>query len=147
MYTYNAILKRIVDGDTLDAYIDLGFDVSVTKRIRLMFIDTAESRTKFLEEKELGIAAKHRLYEIIDENDGEFIIKSHGVGKYGRVLGELFITESDDRSINDTLVMEGFAVPYDGGSKMGMDEKWGMLQRNRKRVLESRIESIESPLE
>lgn len=144
MYTYNAILKRIVDGDTLDAYIDLGFDVSVTKRIRLMFIDTAESRTKFLEEKELGIAAKHRLYEIIDENDGEFIIKSHGVGKYGRVLGELFITESDDRSINDTLVMEGFAVPYDGGSKMEMDEKWDMLQRNRKMFLESRIES---PLE
>jgi micrococcal nuclease len=140
MYTYNAILKRIVDGDTLDAYIDLGFDVSVTKRIRLMFIDAAESRTKFLEEKELGLAAKHRLYEIIEDNDGEFIIKSHGVGKYGRVLGELFITEFDDRSINDTLVMEGFAVPYDGGSKMEMDEKWDMLQRNRKMFLESRLE-------
>jgi len=112
MYTYKAKLDRIIDGDTIDANIDLGFDVSVHKRIRLAGIDTPESRTRDLEEKERGLAAKSRLTELL--KDGEFILESKEVGKYGRVLGVLNIGEIN---INKTLVEEGYAVEYWGGKK------------------------------
>tara|TARA_R100001463_G_scaffold26759_4_gene62452 strand:+ start:3257 stop:3598 length:342 start_codon:yes stop_codon:yes gene_type:complete len=112
MYTYKAKLDRIIDGDTVDAVIDLGFDVSVHKRIRLAGIDTPESRTRDLEEKERGLASKARLVEMLE--GGEFVLESKEVGKYGRVLGTLFV---DDKNINQTLVEEGYAVEYHGGKK------------------------------
>ena len=126
MYVYKAKLDRIIDGDTVDAVIDLGFDVSVHKRIRLAGIDTPESRTRDLEEKERGLASKARLVEML--KGGEFILESKEVGKYGRVLGTLFIEkETDDNltsepqimrvNINETLVREGYAVEYWGGKK------------------------------
>jgi len=116
MYEYKAKLKRVVDGDTCDAYIDLGFDVSVKKRIRFMGVDTWESRTRDLEEKKKGLAAKEYTKEMLSKNEGEFTIKSHGVGKYGRVLGELFI-EGEDKSLNELLKDNGHAYEYHGGKK------------------------------
>jgi len=114
MFDYNAKVKKIVDGDTLDAYIDLGFNVWVTKRIRLMGIDTPESRTRDLTEKRYGKGAKHRLVEILEMNDNKFTVRSHGTGKFGRVLGEMLI---GDLNINEQMVKEGHAVAYFGGSK------------------------------
>ena len=90
MYTYKIKLDRVIDGDTIDAIIDLGFDVSVKKRIRFLGINTPESRTRDLEEKARGLAAKERL-KIILEGANIIQLCSHGVGKYGRCLGELFI--------------------------------------------------------
>ena len=116
MYEYKAKLKRVVDGDTCDAYIDLGFDVSVKKRIRFMGVDTWESRTRDLEEKKKGLAAKEYTKEMLSKNEGEFTIKSHGVGKYGKVLGELFI-EGEDKSLNELLKDNGHAYEYHGGKK------------------------------
>ena len=112
MYTYKIKLERVVDGDTVDADIDLGFDVSVKKRIRLQGINAPESRTRDLEEKARGLAAKDKLVDLL--GDGEFVIESKEVGKYGRVLGTLHI---EDININQTLVDEGFAVEYWGGKK------------------------------
>ena len=83
MYQYIAKLIRVIDGDTVDALVDLGFDVWVKKRIRLYGINTPETRTRDLEEKKAGIAAKERLETLISECDGIFILESHGVGKYG----------------------------------------------------------------
>ena len=89
MYTYKAKLDRVVDGDTVDAYIDLGFDISVHKRIRLAGIDSPESRTRDLEEKARGLASKDRLIDLLKY--GEFTLESKEVGKYGRVLGVFVI--------------------------------------------------------
>ena len=83
MYTYKIKLDRVVDGDTIDAFIDLGFDVSVKKRIRFLGINTPESRTRDLEEKARGLAAKERL-KVILEGANTIQLCSHGVGKYGR---------------------------------------------------------------
>lgn len=116
MYTYNSRLDRVVDGDTVDAFIDLGFDTHVKKRIRLYGMDAWESRTRDKEEKVKGLAAKARLIQILNENNNEFILVSHGVGKFGRCLGELFIT-SDSDSINNQLVLEGHAKKYNGGKR------------------------------
>jgi len=121
-YIYKAKLERVVDGDTVDALIDLGFDTWVKKRIRYKGIDTWESRTKDLDEKKLGLAAKDRnkeLLESVSSKPGYFRLRSHGVGKYGRVLGELFIkdTEGIEYNINQTLIDEGHAYEYEGGKK------------------------------
>ena len=110
MYTYKAKLDRVVDGDTVDAHIDLGFDISVHKRIRLAGIDSPESRTRDLEER--GLASKQRLIDLL--KDGKFTLESKEVGKYGRVLGVLLV---NDLNINKTLVEEGYAVEYWGGKK------------------------------
>tara|TARA_R100001594_G_scaffold126921_1_gene164362 strand:+ start:1645 stop:2025 length:381 start_codon:yes stop_codon:yes gene_type:complete len=123
MYTYKAKLDRVIDGDTIDAHIDLGFDVTIHKRIRLAGIDTPESRTRDLEEKARGLAAKEYLVTVL--SSGDFILESKEVGKYGRVLGTILLNaklngyETDEEyiNINDLLIEEGFAVKYDGGSK------------------------------
>ena len=113
---YSAKLDRVVDGDTADAMIDLGFDTWVKKRIRFMGVDTWESRTRNLEEKKLGLKAKAYTREMLERNDGKFTVKSHGVGKYGRLLGEIFI-EGEDKSLNQLLIDNGHAYEYDGGKK------------------------------
>lgn len=109
MYKYNAKLIRVIDGDTVDALVDLGFSVWIKKRIRLYGIDTPEVRTRDLEEKAAGIAAQNRLIMLMQQCGNEFILVSHGVGKYGRCLGELFIK---DESVNQLLINEGHAKIY-----------------------------------
>jgi len=121
-YIYRAKLDRVVDGDTVDALIDVGFDIWFKKRIRFVGIDTWESRTRNLEEKKKGLAAKARTKQLLEEvsnKRGYFRLKSHGLGKYGRVLGELFIMDGSGKqiSINETLISEGHAYIYDGGKK------------------------------
>ena len=111
MYKYNAKLIRVIDGDTIDALIDLGFNVWVKKRIRLYGIDTPETRTRDLEEKKAGKAAEARLIELMWECGNEFVLVSHGIGKYGRCLGELFI-ENSQESVNQMLINEGHAQIY-----------------------------------
>ena len=114
MFEYNAEVLRIVDGDTLDARIDLGFDVHVNKRIRLMGIDTWESRTRDKAEKVKGLAAKARLKELLKEDKNKFKLISHGTGKFGRVLGDIEISVGN---VCDILVEEGHAYSYFGGNK------------------------------
>tara|TARA_R110002072_G_scaffold271290_1_gene431274 strand:+ start:340 stop:675 length:336 start_codon:yes stop_codon:yes gene_type:complete len=109
MYKYQALCVKIIDGDTIDAFVDLGFDLWIRKRIRLFGIDTPETRTKDLKEKQKGIAAKGFLKQTLEKNNYEFILLSHGVGKYGRCLGELFI---DDINVNKLLIKEGHAKKY-----------------------------------
>ena len=113
MYKYNAKLDRVVDGDTVDALVDLGFNTWKKVRIRMMGMNAPESRTRDLEEKKLGLAAKARLIEIL--GDGEFTLQSHGVGKYGRCLGEIF--RESDVSLNRQLINEGHATEYFGGKR------------------------------
>ena len=115
MYTYKAKLDRVIDGDTIDANIDLGFDVTIHKRIRQTGIDTPESRTRDLEEKARGLASKARLVELL--GDGDFMLESREVGKFGRVLGTIYTIAEESIYINDTLVEEGYAVEYYGGKK------------------------------
>ena len=121
-YIYRGKLERVVDGDTIDALIDVGFDIWIKKRIRYSGIDTWESRTRDLAEKAKGLEAKARNKELLMEissKSGYFRLKSHGVGKYGRVLGEIFIEDAEGKqwNINETLISEGHAYVYDGGKK------------------------------
>ena len=116
-HNYSAKLVRVVDGDTCDAMIDLGFDTWVKKRIRFKGVDTWESRTRNLEEKKKGLAAKAFTKDLLENSDeGKFLLKSHGVGKYGRVLGELFV-KGHEQSVNELLKENGHASAYYGGKK------------------------------
>ena len=115
MYEYNVKVVKIVDGDTVDVDIDLGFGMTYKKqRVRMKGIDTPESRTRDLVEKEKGLKAKARVEELLASTDGNFILYSKGVGKYGRCLGTLFV---DDTDINKTLINEGHATEYFGGAR------------------------------
>ena len=116
-HIYSAKLQRVVDGDTCDALIDLGFDTWVKKRIRFYGVDTWESRTRNLEEKKKGLAAKDYVKDLLENSDeGKFALKSHGVGKYGRVLGELFV-KGHEKSVNELLKENGHAYEYHGEKK------------------------------
>jgi len=117
LFQYEAEVIRVVDGDTIDAKISLGFDVYVKKRIRFQGFNAPESRTRNLEEKKRGLAAKDRVIEILKENDNKFLLKSHGVGKYGRCLGEIFVETLGDNSLQKTLINEGHGVEYNGGKR------------------------------
>ena len=121
-YIYRGKLERVVDGDTIDALIDVGFDIWIKKRIRYSGIDTWESRTRDLEEKAKGLEAKARNKELLMEvssKPGYFRLKSFGVGKYGRILGEIYIEDKEGKqyNINKTLISEGHAYVYEGGKK------------------------------
>ena len=116
-YIYRGKLERVVDGDTIDALIDVGFDIWVKKRIRYKGIDSWESRTRDLEEKKKGLAAKAYVKDLLENSDdGKFSIISHGKGKYGRVLGELFV-KGHETSVNELLKENGHASEYYGGKK------------------------------
>ena len=123
-FVYNATLERIIDGDTIDVTLDLGFNVKLhNQRCRLAGIDTPESRTKNLEEKALGLKAKERLKELCI---GSFKIQSLGTGKYGRILAIPYTEDNQD--VCQMLVSEGHAVEYWGGTKTGKirdDGTWG----------------------
>ena len=116
-YGYSCKLERVVDGDTCDALIDLGFNTWAKRRIRFMGVDTWESRTRDLEEKKKGLAAKAYVKDLLENSDdGKFSIISHGVGKYGRVLGEIFV-KGHDTSVNQLLMENGHAYQYHGEKK------------------------------
>ena len=116
-HIYSAKVVRVVDGDTADAMIDLGFNVWVKNRIRFMGVDAWESRTRNKEEKVKGLAAKAYVKDLLENSDeGKFLLKSHGVGKYGRVLGELFV-KGHEQSVNELLKENGHASAYYGGKK------------------------------
>ena len=123
MYEYRCKVVRVIDGDTVDVDIDLGFGVWLKKeRVRLYGIDTPESRTRDLEEKKYGLAAKEFLTKMLDD-EGGIILKTHkdAEGKFGRILGELWrTTEYGDQSINQYLVDKHHAVRYYGQSKSEM---------------------------
>ena len=112
MFYYAVEVLRVVDGDTVDVRIDLGFNVWHKCRVRLMGINAPESRTRDLEEKKRGLAAKQWLIDKVDSKEVE--MQSHGVGKYGRVLGELYINKVN---INQLMVKEGHAEQYAGGKR------------------------------
>ena len=114
MYIYSAKCLKVVDGDTIDARVDLGFDTFKKIRIRLVGINAPESRTRDLEEKERGLAAKARVKQLMSESKNQFVLHSQGVGKFGRCLAEIFLGES---KLNDILINEGHAVPYYGGKR------------------------------
>jgi len=120
MYTYRCKVVKIIDGDTVDVDIDLGFGVWLHKeRIRLYGIDTPESRTRDLEEKKYGNAAKMFLTGMLDDEAGILLkTQKDAEGKFGRILGELWRTTNyADQSINDYLVEKHHAVSYYGQSK------------------------------
>ena len=116
MYEYQAVIKRVVDGDTVDIDIDLGFGVILKdERVRIMGIDTPESRTRDLTEKKFGLASKERLKSLLGKKSILKCKEYDSKGKFGRILGDF--TTNDGRMVTDVLVEEGHAVAYFGGSK------------------------------
>ena len=122
-YNFRVIeINRVVDGDTIDVTIDLGFDLYKKERVRVAGVDTPEKRTRDKEEKELGLDATAWLKEKLDgalRGDDELVIRTElvgGVGKYGRLLGWLYIGDAD-LSLNEQMIEEGYAWAYDGGTK------------------------------
>ena len=111
---YQCELIKVLDGDTIDCYIDLGFNLKVKKRVRYMGIDTWESMTRDKEEKVKGLAAKARNKELLEQ--GVFKLKSFGTGKFGRVLGEIFV-KGHEKSVNELLKENGHAYEYHGEKK------------------------------
>ena len=109
MYEYKATVHRIIDGDTVDVTIDLGFEMTTKQRIRLYGINTPETRTRDLEEKKRGKASKARLLELINSGDRQIILQTLKRGKYGRILGKLLHPETKE-NYNRTLLKEGHAV-------------------------------------
>ena len=135
-------INRVVDGDTIDVTIDLGFDLYKKERVRVAGVDTPEKRTRNLEEKALGIDAtawlKTKLEETI-KGDEELLIRTElkgGVGKYGRLLGWLYVGESDV-SLNEQMITEGYAHAYDGGTKNMDLEALRVIRRSFGTLIES----------
>ena len=122
-YNFRVVeINRVVDGDTIDVTIDLGFDLYKKERVRVAGVDTPEKRTRNLEEKALGIDATNWLKEKLGgavAGDDDLVIRTElvgGVGKYGRLLGWLYVGDGD-MSLNEQMIAEGYAWSYDGGTK------------------------------
>ena len=128
-------INRVLDGDTIDVTIDLGFDLYKKERVRIAGIDTPEKRTRDLEEKALGIDATNYLKKKLEDTiagDEELTIRTElkgGMGKYGRLLGWLYIGE-DTLSINEVMITEGYAWAYDGGTKQKNFEELREIRRS-----------------
>ncbi len=128
-------INKVVDGDTIDVTIDLGFDLNKKERVRIAGVDTPEKRTRDLEEKALGIDATNWLKEKLSDairGDDELVIRtelSGGVGKYGRLLGWLYVGECD-LSLNEQMIAEGYAWAYDGGTKQKDFEQLREIRRH-----------------
>jgi len=143
MYEYKAKVVKVVDGDTVDVDIDLGFGVWLkNERVRVMGIDTPESRTRDKVEKVFGLAAKKRLKELLDEDT---ILKTQVSkkgedlkGKFGRILGDFIIGDS---LVTEILIEEGHAVPYHGGSK---EELFELHMANREMLISKGIVNLDS---
>jgi micrococcal nuclease len=126
-------VHKVVDGDTIDADIDLGFNISLTKRIRLADVDTPESRTSNTYEKKLGLEVKQWLQKNLDGKK-EILIKTElpdSTEKYGRILGRLYV---DGVCLNDRMIEEGYAWEYDGGTKK---KDFALLEAKRNAILSS----------
>ena len=124
-------VTKVVDGDTIDADIDLGFDISLSKRIRLAGIDTPESRTTNVKEKAMGLESKDWLKKTL-EGAKDILIKTElpdSTEKYGRIIGHLFIN-GQETSLNNQMIYEGYALAYDGGTK---DKNFDVLLERRKK--------------
>ena len=128
-------INRVLDGDTIDVTIDLGFDLYKKERVRIAGVDTPEKRTRDLEEKALGIDAtnwlKKKLEDTIAGEGDELAIRTElvgGMGKYGRLLGWLYINE-DTISLNEQMITEGYAWEYDGGTKQKDFEQLREIRR------------------
>ena len=134
-YNFRVIeINRVVDGDTIDVTIDLGFDLYKKERVRVAGVDTPEKRTRDLEEKALGLDAtnwmKEKLEGAIDGED-DLVIRTElvgGMGKYGRLLGWLYIG-TDELSLNEQMIEEGYAWAYDGGTKQKNFEELREIRR------------------
>ena len=128
-------INRVVDGDTIDVTIDLGFDLYKKERVRVAGVDTPEKRTRDLEEKELGLDATAWLKEKLDgaiAGDDDLVIRTElvgGVGKYGRLLGWLYIGGDAESSLNEQMIEEGYAWAYDGGTKQKNFEELREIRR------------------
>jgi len=134
-YNFRVIeINRVLDGDTIDVTIDLGFDLYKKERVRVAGVDTPEKRTRDLEEKVLGIDATNWLKDHLDgaiNGDDDLIIRTEldgGVGKYGRLLGWLYIG-TEEVSLNEQMIEEGYAFPYDGGTKVKDFEQLREIRR------------------
>ena len=135
-YNFRVIeINRVVDGDTIDVTIDLGFDLYKKERVRIAGVDTPEKRTRDLEEKELGIDATNWLKDKLEgavNGDDDLIIRTEldgGVGKYGRLLGWCYIGDAD-LSLNEQMITEGYAWAYDGGTKQKNFEELREIRSN-----------------
>ncbi len=128
-------IKKVLDGDTIDVIIDLGFDLAKTERVRIAGVDTPEKRTRNLEEKALGIDATEWLKDKLEgaiDGDDDLVIRTElvgGVGKYGRLLGWLYIGDADV-SLNEQMITEGYAWAYDGGTKQKNFEDLREIRRS-----------------
>ena len=136
-YNFRVIkINRVVDGDTIDVTIDLGFDLFKKERVRVAGVDTPEKRTRDLEEKELGIDATNWLKKHLEEaisGEEDLVIRTElvgGVGKYGRLLGWLYIADSQ-LSLNEMMIEEGYAWAYDGGTKQKNFEELREIRRSK----------------
>ena len=134
-YNFRVVeINRVLDGDTIDVTIDLGFDLYKKERVRIAGVDTPEKRTRDLEEKELGIDATNWLKEKLESTlagDDQLSIRTElvgGVGKYGRLLGWLYIGDADV-SLNEQMITEGYAWAYDGGTKQKDFEELREIRR------------------
>ena len=135
-------INKVLDGDTIDVTIDLGFDLYKKERVRVAGVDTPEKRTRDLEEKALGIDATNWLKEKLESTingDGELSVRTElvgGVGKYGRLLGWLYIDDSEI-SLNEQMITEGYAWAYDGGTKQKDFENLREIRRSFGTLVES----------
>jgi len=134
-YNFRVIeINRVVDGDTIDVTIDLGFDLYKKERVRVAGVDTPEKRTRDDEEKALGLDATNWLKEKLEgaiSGDDDLIIRTElvgGMGKYGRLLGWLYISDAEV-SLNEQMITEGYAFPYDGGTKVKDFEQLREIRR------------------
>ncbi len=134
MYDYRVKeIVKVVDGDTVDLAIDLGFSLTKKERVRVAGIDTPESRTRNKVEKQYGIAAKVYLEGLL-KNAESIRVQTSKDGKYGRMLGWIFI-DDNRKSVNQTMIDEGFAWPYDGGTKKEFDRDKHELDALRKSTI------------
>ena len=128
-------INRVLDGDTIDVTIDLGFELFKKERVRIAGVDTPEKRTKNLEEKALGLDATNWLKDKLEgaiSGDDDLVIRTElvgGVGKYGRLLGWCYIGD-DTVSLNEQMIEEGYAHAYDGGTKDMNLEKLREIRRS-----------------
>ncbi len=122
MFEYFCKVTRVVDGDTIDVEVDLGFDIIHRARVRMMGIDTPESRTRNKAEKVLGLASKARLKELLANRRVKLETSKEGKGKFGRILATVWTSDKkgveEYVNINEKLIEEGHARPYFGGSKI-----------------------------
>ena len=135
-YNFRVVsVDKVLDGDTIDVTIDLGFDLYKKERVRIAGVDTPEKRTRDLEEKVLGIDATNWMKEHLEDTingDDELIIRTElkgGVGKYGRLLGWLYIGDAE-LSLNELMIAQGYAWAYDGGTKQKDFEELREIRRS-----------------